>query len=329
MSEAQWLAATDPRSLLRFARRPGELRHFAVACVRAAGFGDWRGLFPRWPEVLDTADRLASGTATPGEGNAVLSWSQRFYIGMTLGEDLDKEDEFMIQCHLLEEPFTRREAEGVAFFGLCDGRLKKVLAAGRLIPGESWEHHLRFGTIPRWEEWLSRPAAFARDITGNPYRSVAFHPSWRTSTVVALADGIYREQAFDRLPILADALMDSGCDRDDIMSHCRSDGPHVRGCWAVELVLGRSAPASPGLLRLVGMTEGFEGREWTFFDPFEVGRHRGCFRADAPGKLAQPPPRRRVPRRRRVVGRRPGKHQRHLPQRHPARRAARRAAPGG
>lgn len=79
----------------------------------------------------------------------------------------------------------------------------------------------------------------ARDIFGNPFRPVAFDPAWRTSTALAIAQGIYDDRAFDRLPILADALQDAGCENDDILSHLRSDGPHVKGCWALDLVLGK------------------------------------------------------------------------------------------
>jgi hypothetical protein len=79
-----------------------------------------------------------------------------------------------------------------------------------------------------------------RDIFGNPFRPVSLNPEWRTSTVVALATGIYAERAFDRMPILADALQDAGCDNDDILSHCRDTSlTHVRGCWVVDLVLGK------------------------------------------------------------------------------------------
>ncbi len=81
--------------------------------------------------------------------------------------------------------------------------------------------------------------AIMRDIFGDPFRPVAFSPEWRTSTAVLLARGIYKERAFDRMPILADALQDAGCDSDDILSHCRGPGPHVRGCWVVDLVLGK------------------------------------------------------------------------------------------
>lgn len=79
-----------------------------------------------------------------------------------------------------------------------------------------------------------------RDIFVNPFRPVSFDPSWRTSTVVALAEGVYADRAFDRLPILADALEDAGCDQPDILTHCRGPGPHARGCWVVDLILGKS-----------------------------------------------------------------------------------------
>jgi hypothetical protein len=66
-------------------------------------------------------------------------------------------------------------------------------------------------------------------------------PAWRTSDVVLLAQGIYAERAFDRMPILADALQDAGCDNTDILAHCRdATAPHARGCWVVDLVLGKS-----------------------------------------------------------------------------------------
>jgi hypothetical protein len=82
--------------------------------------------------------------------------------------------------------------------------------------------------------------ALLRDIFGNPFRPVALDPSWLTSTAVALATGIYAERAFDRMPILADALQDAGCYHPDVLSHCRGGGPHARGCWVVDLILGKS-----------------------------------------------------------------------------------------
>jgi hypothetical protein len=78
-----------------------------------------------------------------------------------------------------------------------------------------------------------------RDIFGNPFRPVTGDPFSLTLTVRTLAEGIYADHGFDRLPILADALQDGGCVNADILTHCRGDGPHVRGCWVVDLVLGK------------------------------------------------------------------------------------------
>ncbi len=82
--------------------------------------------------------------------------------------------------------------------------------------------------------------ATIRDIFGNPFRPVTFDPAWRTTDVMLLARGIYEEKAFDRMPILADALQDAGCDSDALLAHVRdTSAPHVRGCWALDLVLGK------------------------------------------------------------------------------------------
>lgn len=80
--------------------------------------------------------------------------------------------------------------------------------------------------------------AVMREIFGNPFRPVVFDPEWRTTTAVALAQQVYESRDFGALPILADALQDAGCDNDDVLAHCRGAGPHVRGCWVIDLVLG-------------------------------------------------------------------------------------------
>jgi hypothetical protein len=79
-----------------------------------------------------------------------------------------------------------------------------------------------------------------RDIFGNPFRLVTFDPAWCTDTAVALADQMYGSRDFGAMHILADALQDAGCDSDDVLGHCRGPGPHVRGCWVVDLVLGKA-----------------------------------------------------------------------------------------
>jgi hypothetical protein len=87
---------------------------------------------------------------------------------------------------------------------------------------------------------MHRYTNLVRDIFGNPFRPVALDPAWLTSTVVALAEGIYAERAFDRMPILADGLQDAGCDNPDVLNHCRdASATHVRGCWVIDLLTGR------------------------------------------------------------------------------------------
>jgi hypothetical protein len=91
-----------------------------------------------------------------------------------------------------------------------------------------------------WHARVSKSALpIFRCVFGNPFHPVAFDPRWRTADTVGLARGIYEDRAFDRLPLLADALMDAGCADEQVLEHCRSEGPHVRGCWVVDLVLGK------------------------------------------------------------------------------------------
>ena len=78
-----------------------------------------------------------------------------------------------------------------------------------------------------------------RCIFGNPFRPIVADPAWLTPTVQAIAAAIYQDRAFDRLPILADALEEAGCTNADVLLHCRQPGEHVRGCWVVDLVLGK------------------------------------------------------------------------------------------
>jgi hypothetical protein len=85
----------------------------------------------------------------------------------------------------------------------------------------------------------ARQGDLLRDILGDPFRPVPFDPRWRTSTVIELATAIEADRAWDRLPILADALQDAGCDDPRVLDHCRGRGEHVRGCWIVDGCLER------------------------------------------------------------------------------------------
>jgi hypothetical protein len=99
----------------------------------------------------------------------------------------------------------------------------------------------------RWTDQLRTMAQLLRDLFGNPFHPVRLATACRTSQVQALAQAAYEDRAmplghFDpaRLAVLSDALEDAGCTDAEILAHLRSHGPHVRGCWALDLILGKS-----------------------------------------------------------------------------------------
>jgi hypothetical protein len=108
------------------------------------------------------------------------------------------------------------------------------------------------GTAPiNRTDWVNRLGSrssalcgFLRDAFGPlPFRPVVIDSSWlkwNEGTVVNIAQGIYDDRALDRLPILADSLEDAGCREADILVHCRHPGPHVRGCWVLDLLLRKA-----------------------------------------------------------------------------------------
>lgn len=79
-----------------------------------------------------------------------------------------------------------------------------------------------------------------RCIFGNPFHPIILNPHWLTPTVTALAALIHEERQFDKMPLLGDALEEAGCDIVDVLKHCRGGGEHVRGCWVVDQVLGKT-----------------------------------------------------------------------------------------
>jgi hypothetical protein len=82
-----------------------------------------------------------------------------------------------------------------------------------------------------------------RDIIGNPFHPVSLDPAWLTwrgGLLVSMAQRMYDSRDFSDMPVLADALEEAGCQDQDILGHCRSCGEHARGCWVVDLILGKT-----------------------------------------------------------------------------------------
>ena len=227
MTEARWLACRDPEAMLDVARFGGsdrKLRLFALACVRVITDQLSRD---ESKAAVDAIERYAEGKAT--RADLQRAWNGALAALHDIIEDASEQRWYYVSEYaadavaLASNPELAENITGVA--ARC---VHTLITAGDLSE-----------EIVRDNE-IARQTNLIRDIFGNPFRPVVFDPNWRTSTVVALARGIYDERAFDRLPILADALQDAGCVSDDILTHCRGPGPHVRGCWVVDLVLGKS-----------------------------------------------------------------------------------------
>ena len=137
----------------------------------------------------------------------------------------------------LPEEYRQKVKDYIQSLPITDPEWQGMIGITGYVPNESKEQwQERFEGIQK-KNLLSEKALY--DIFGNPGRPMSIDVTWLTSTVVYLAQSIYNDRAFDRMPILADALEDAGCTNASILEHCRSAGQHVRGCWVVDLVLGK------------------------------------------------------------------------------------------
>src|SRR5262249_12456952 len=116
-----------------------------------------------------------------------------------------------------------------------------------LLLVSNWQNFSRAGIEAAWVDRglvEEKPDAdLLREIFGNPFRAFSVDSpwlKWNRGAVANLAQSIYDDRTFEQMPILADALEEAGCTDADILSHCRGPGPHVRGCWVVDLLLGKS-----------------------------------------------------------------------------------------
>jgi hypothetical protein len=157
-----------------------------------------------------------------------LIWNERMWEGRSPGvEAAEQYAEGNADPEALRKTWLACLGDVVAF------RAAKF-AAEWAIAGDSDPLDL---TDPLQKTLAAAEVVLLRDVFGNPFRPVALDPAWLTSDVLTLARGIYEEKAFDRMPILADALQDAGCDSEDVLTHCRNvHQQHVRGCWVVDLL---------------------------------------------------------------------------------------------
>jgi hypothetical protein len=229
MTEAEWQACGDPRPMqqaLRGKASDRKLRLFAVACCRGIS-RLMRNETSR--RAVEIAEQFADGLGTDQERSHARKLVQRVA-------------ETRATTGIPTAPkWERRAASAANYAGAGEAAKAGLNASSLTIDALIWReggHNECDWEAIRTTEWL-RQTGCPRDIFGSPSHSVACFPSWRTSTAVPLAAQMYDSRDFSAMPILADALQDTGCDNEDILGHCPGPGPHVRGCWVVDLVLGK------------------------------------------------------------------------------------------
>jgi hypothetical protein len=218
MTEAEWLACMDPEKMLEFLQGKAsqrKLRLFAVACCRRV-----------WHLLVDKRSRYAVEVA------------ERFADGATTDEELEagRQDAWEFSDHIVhrEEAYATLEADALnaadapAWASEWSAQpLRVVIAAQRSLGATEGKAQ----------------ADLIRCIIGNPFRPVTLFTAWLTwhdGLLVSMAQKMYDSRDSAGMPVLADALEEAGCQDSDILGHCRSGGDHFRGCWVIDLLLGRS-----------------------------------------------------------------------------------------
>jgi ATP-dependent Clp endopeptidase proteolytic subunit ClpP len=232
-AEAAWLAGDDPVKMLEGLTediRPRKAVLFGVACRRRVEAWDY---YKEAAAATDTAELLADGQVTTAD-------CQRAYEAVFIARE-------GAGRMILGDPDGTEPNDGTAGYYALEAAANLLHLAGnrRVLGSVRWScsQAARFGdhTPDRTQGTaeLRAQAGLVRCLFGNPYRPVPVDRRWRTADVVGLARGIYEDRAFDRLALLADALMDAGCDNEQVLGHCRSEGPHSRGCWVIDQLLGK------------------------------------------------------------------------------------------
>jgi hypothetical protein len=262
MTEAEWNISTDAGRMLSFVAGSASavvsvggrflserrLRLFLVGCCRR-----WWPVFTaeRLTTAIETMERYADGEASDSDRDQARQLAQNavYYASESLSEATYHRTDFSeAECAFeaaqaarivclpgdqwrtlpLHDPDGVRSAYGLA-------QIARV-AAG-------WTARTRGGAASDRQAVIDAEQAaqanLLRCVAGNPFHAVRAEPDWRTAPVVGIAEAIYAERAFDRLPILADALEDAGCADADVLTHCRAHPEHARGCWVVDMVLGK------------------------------------------------------------------------------------------
>jgi hypothetical protein len=240
MTEAAWLTAKESWMLLTFLEgyfeegtinalkmKPSDRkwRMFACATVRSIANGIDNDLCRK---CLEIAEQFADGLVDVG----IL---QQF-------QHAAEEQTWPDQWQGIPAPYTANFIAGRA--GITQ-KGRDCYAMARWVSGMVWQVIMATEEV-HWENFETLRAKreeyeceLIRCIFGNPFHPITLDSAWLTPKVKLLAKANYDDRAFERMPELADALEQGGCTNQDILNHCRGLGPHVKGCWALDLLLGK------------------------------------------------------------------------------------------
>jgi hypothetical protein len=247
MTESDWLTTTTrPADMLRHVRAKASARKLQLISCGCARLVE-QHLSKRQRQLLETIERHADASGDRGEYDSAVGECRQAYLDADrrrryawVASEPEDTPEHAV-CTLMQAVVSAPAAEA----------LQRTIEWTRTTAQRATE---RANTRNVFYPWLeSKVCGLFREVIGNPFAErVVVGPGWeRSGGVVAgwmtrvgetarlIAAGVQAEQAFDRLPILADALEDDGCTDAELLAHLRGPGPHVRGCWAVDVVLGK------------------------------------------------------------------------------------------
>lgn len=229
MTEADWLICTEPQSMLKFLRGKAsdrKLRLFTCACCRRI----WHLMEDeRSRKAVEVLERCVDGPENDDE------WQRAGTAADEARHEFERDNPEHQGPAASADSCARWAAYYINFTNRPEWSSSHAAMAMVWEKIQQGIHHRVAQVQERTHE-----CSLLRDLFGNPFRSSPIAPSWQTPAVITVAGHLYDDRAFDRLPVLADALEEAGCHDEAILAHCRSRGPHVRGCWVVDLILGKS-----------------------------------------------------------------------------------------
>jgi hypothetical protein len=209
-----------------------KLRLFDIACCRHI----WRTIKDKdCRQAIQMAEQMVEGEIAPDEARRLAEELEQTRRTTIRTEDLN-EPQTNTRIWCLSAARSLLQAVDIPLLLSDDG----LLSTRRFVETAFIHSHVKSYDDPPTRKVVNERRAQAnllREILGQPSRPVAFDPRWRTPTVLIMAGTTYAERKFEDLPIMADALEEAGCSVAEILEHCRGNHPHVRGCWALDLIL--------------------------------------------------------------------------------------------